>query len=171
MSLLQPVETALRNSRYHCSNKVRKKQSGKKMLKWWNSRSAVGQFTISLTKVCGSLGFTLRQLDDTVLKHTIKVGLSQAHHQRGSTLIGWDKLVCQFTNIKIKVAKWVNHKTSHTFSADGIPFMVNVNVFSTKESSQNWQRAERITRLRTMPLAWTVTQTQARSQPCWVFHR
>ena len=52
-------------------------------------------------------------------------------------MIGWDKLVCQFTNIKIKVAKWVNYKTSHTFSADGIPFMVNVNVFSTKESSQN----------------------------------
>merc|ERR1711910_10123 len=49
MSLLQPVETALRNS-----------------------RSAVGQFTISLTKVNGSLGFTLRQTDDTVLKHTIK---------------------------------------------------------------------------------------------------
>ena len=44
------------------------------------SRSAVGQFTISLTKVCGSLGFTLRQLDDTVLKHTIKVGPSLYFH-------------------------------------------------------------------------------------------
>ena len=42
-------------------------------------RSAVGQFTISLTKVCGSLGFTLRQLDDTVLKHTIKVRLTLSH--------------------------------------------------------------------------------------------
>lgn len=49
MALLQPVEAALRNS-----------------------RTAVGQFSISLTKVSGSLGFTLRQLDDTVLKHTIK---------------------------------------------------------------------------------------------------
>ena len=42
-------------------------------------RSAVGQFTISLTKVCGSLGFTLRQLDDTVLKHTIKVRLTLSY--------------------------------------------------------------------------------------------
>jgi len=50
MSLLQPVEAALRNS----------------------SQLQTGQFTVSLTKVSGSLGFTLRQLDDTVLKHTIK---------------------------------------------------------------------------------------------------
>ena len=39
----------------------------------------MGQFTISLTKVCGSLGFTLRQLDDTVLKHTIKVRLTLSY--------------------------------------------------------------------------------------------
>jgi len=69
MSLLQPVETALRNS-----------------------RSAVGQFTISLTKVCGSLGFTLRQLDDTVLKHTIKAlvkepALSDGRLQPGDKLL------------------------------------------------------------------------------------
>jgi len=69
MSLLQPVETALRNS-----------------------RSVVGQFTISLTKVCGSLGFTLRQLDDTVLKHTIKAlvkepALSDGRIQSGDKLL------------------------------------------------------------------------------------
>lgn len=32
-----------------------------------------GEFTVVLRKVNGSLGFTLRQLDDTVLKHTVKV--------------------------------------------------------------------------------------------------
>jgi len=48
LTILAPVETTLRNSIYY------------------------GEFTISLTKVNGSLGFTLRQLDDTVLKHTIK---------------------------------------------------------------------------------------------------
>ena len=61
-----------------CSKKGSKNmvKEVKQYLDIQNSRSAVGQFTISLTKVCGSLGFTLRQLDDTVLKHTIKVALS-----------------------------------------------------------------------------------------------
>ena len=57
-----------------CATPVFGGESKKKMFYTDKSRSAVGQFTISLTKVCGSLGFTLRQLDDTVLKHTIKVG-------------------------------------------------------------------------------------------------
>jgi len=49
LNILRPIEATLRNS-----------------------SSFVGEFTISLTKVNKSLGFTLRQLDDTVLKHTIK---------------------------------------------------------------------------------------------------
>merc|ERR1719464_116575 len=70
MELLQPVETALRNSR----------------------KSVVGQFSISLTKVSKSLGFTLRQLDDTVLKHTIKAlvkepALSDGRIQPGDKLL------------------------------------------------------------------------------------
>jgi len=70
MELLQPVETALRNSR----------------------KSVVGQFSISLTKVSKSLGFTLRQLDDTVLKHTIKAlvkepALSDGRLQPGDKLL------------------------------------------------------------------------------------
>ena len=36
------------------------------------SQTFFGEFTINLKKVNGSLGFTLRQTDDTVLKHTIK---------------------------------------------------------------------------------------------------
>jgi len=69
MSLLQPVEDAIRNS-----------------------RTAVGQFTIKLTKVSGSLGFTLRQLDDTVLKHTIKAlvkepAISDGRLQPGDKLL------------------------------------------------------------------------------------
>ena len=36
------------------------------------SQTFYGEFTINLKKVNGSLGFTLRQTDDTVLKHTIK---------------------------------------------------------------------------------------------------
>ena len=98
MSLLQPVETALRNSRWRffqkktmkttTSSKFAKVANGHlvQICKRWKRppdpslhRSAVGQFTISLTKVCGSLGFTLRQLDDTVLKHTIKVRLTLSY--------------------------------------------------------------------------------------------
>ncbi|XP_023345090.1 tyrosine-protein phosphatase non-receptor type 13 [Eurytemora carolleeae] len=49
MQLLRPVENALLN----------------------NSR-IVGEFSIQLTKVNGSLGFSLQSIDDTVLKHSIK---------------------------------------------------------------------------------------------------
>ena len=51
LDILKPVESTLKNS------------GGQKFY---------GEFTISLSKVNGSLGFTLRQTDDTVLKHTIK---------------------------------------------------------------------------------------------------
>lgn len=51
LDILKPVETTLRNSQ---------------------SQTFYGEFTINLKKVNGSLGFTLRQTDDTVLKHTIK---------------------------------------------------------------------------------------------------
>ena len=50
LDILKPVETTLKNS----------------------NQNFYGEFKISLTKVNGSLGFTLRQTDDTVLKHTIK---------------------------------------------------------------------------------------------------
>jgi len=69
LSLLQPVEQALRNS-----------------------RPVVGQFSISLTKVSGSLGFTLRQLDDTVLKHTIKALVREPALSDGRLKAG-DKLL------------------------------------------------------------------------------
>lgn len=69
LSLLQPVEAALRNS-----------------------RAVVGQFSISLTKVSGSLGFTLRQTDDTVLKHTIKALVKEPALSDGRLKSG-DKLL------------------------------------------------------------------------------
>ena len=50
LDILKPVEKTLKNS----------------------NQNFYGEFSISLTKVNGSLGFTLRQTDDTVLKHTIK---------------------------------------------------------------------------------------------------
>ncbi len=34
----------------------------------------VGEFRMVLRKVNGSLGFTLQSTDETVLKHTVKVG-------------------------------------------------------------------------------------------------
>ena len=54
LDILKPVETTLRNSGSS------------------QSQTFYGEFTINLKKVNGSLGFTLRQTDDTVLKHTIK---------------------------------------------------------------------------------------------------
>ena len=50
LDILKPVENTLKNS----------------------GPAFYGEFTINLKKVNGSLGFTLRQTDDTVLKHTIK---------------------------------------------------------------------------------------------------
>ena len=38
------------------------------------SAATFGEFVIDLKKVNGSLGFTLRQTDDTVLRHSVKVG-------------------------------------------------------------------------------------------------
>jgi len=51
-----------------------------------------GEFTVVLRKVNGSLGFTLRQLDDTVLKHTVKAlvkepALSDGRIQPGDKLL------------------------------------------------------------------------------------
>eukprot|EP00092_Neocalanus_flemingeri_P014579 GFUD01015728.1.p1 GENE.GFUD01015728.1~~GFUD01015728.1.p1 ORF type:complete len:612 (+),score=83.64 GFUD01015728.1:642-2477(+) len=54
MNILKPLEKTLRNSLPD------------------QGTSFYGEFTINLNKVNGSLGFTLRQMDDTVLKHTIK---------------------------------------------------------------------------------------------------
>ena len=51
LDILKPVESTLRNS---------------------SGQTFYGEFSINLEKVNGSLGFTLRQTDDTVLKHTIK---------------------------------------------------------------------------------------------------
>jgi len=53
LDILRPVENTLRNSAPA-------------------QGPSHGEFRVTLTKVNGSLGFTLRQLDDTVLKHTIK---------------------------------------------------------------------------------------------------
>jgi len=50
LELLKPVELALHNK----------------------SAAVFGEFVIELKKVNGSLGFTLRQTDDTVLRHTVK---------------------------------------------------------------------------------------------------
>lgn len=50
LELLKPVELALHNK----------------------SAAVFGEFVIQLQKVNGSLGFTLRQTDDTVLRHTVK---------------------------------------------------------------------------------------------------
>ena len=55
LNILKPLEKALRNSLPD------------------QGSSFFGEFSISLSKVNGSLGFTLRQMDDTILKHTIKV--------------------------------------------------------------------------------------------------
>jgi len=86
MSLLQPVETALRNS-----------------------RSAVGQFSISLTKVCGSLGFTLRQLDDTVLKHTIKALVKEPAISDGRLQPGTSSLLPMGSSLPpFLIKRWFN---------------------------------------------------------------
>jgi hypothetical protein len=37
-------------------------------------QAVVGEFRMVLRKVNGSLGFTLQSTDETVLKHTVKVG-------------------------------------------------------------------------------------------------
>lgn len=50
LELLKPVELALQNK----------------------SAAVFGEFVIELKKVNGSLGFTLRQTDDTILRHTVK---------------------------------------------------------------------------------------------------
>ena len=55
LNILEPIEKTLRNSLPD------------------QGSSFFGEFTIKLNKVNGSLGFTLRQMDDTILKHTIKV--------------------------------------------------------------------------------------------------
>jgi len=55
LNILKPIEKTLMNS-----------------LPAEQGISFYGEFTINLKKVNGSLGFTLRQMDDTVLKHTIK---------------------------------------------------------------------------------------------------
>ena len=57
LNILEPIEKTLRNSLPD------------------QGQSFYGEFAISLNKVNGSLGFTLRQMDDTILKHTIKVKL------------------------------------------------------------------------------------------------
>jgi hypothetical protein len=54
LNILKPVEKTLKNSLSD------------------QGSSFYGEFTIQLKKVNGSLGFTLRQMDDTILKHTIK---------------------------------------------------------------------------------------------------
>eukprot|EP00091_Calanus_sinicus_P003793 TRINITY_DN13968_c0_g1_i4.p1 TRINITY_DN13968_c0_g1~~TRINITY_DN13968_c0_g1_i4.p1 ORF type:complete len:171 (+),score=34.36 TRINITY_DN13968_c0_g1_i4:1351-1863(+) len=54
LNILKPLEETLRNSLPD------------------QDSSFYGEFKINLTKVNGSLGFTLRQMDDTILKHTIK---------------------------------------------------------------------------------------------------
>jgi len=54
LNILKPIEKTLRNSLPD------------------QGSSFYGEFTIQLKKVNGSLGFTLRQMDDTILKHTIK---------------------------------------------------------------------------------------------------
>jgi hypothetical protein len=38
-------------------------------------QAVVGEFRMVLRKVNGSLGFTLQSTDETVLKHTVKVGI------------------------------------------------------------------------------------------------
>ena len=57
------------------------------------SQTFFGEFTINLKKVNGSLGFTLRQTDDTVLKHTIKAlvkepAISDGRLRPGVLLLG-----------------------------------------------------------------------------------
>lgn len=68
MDLLRPVEEALRGSR------------------------VVGQFNVTLTKVNGSLGFSLQSTDDTVLNHTIKAIVREPALSDGQLKVG-DKLV------------------------------------------------------------------------------
>ena len=52
LDLLKPVEAALHNS---------------------VGNALVGEFVVEIKKVNGSLGFTLRQTDDTILRHSVKV--------------------------------------------------------------------------------------------------
>merc|ERR1719208_235380 len=70
LDILKPVEKTLKNS----------------------GSQNYGEFTISLTKVNGSLGFTLRQTDDTVLKHTIKALVKEPAISDGRIRAG-DKLL------------------------------------------------------------------------------
>lgn len=69
MQLLRPVENALLN----------------------NSK-VVGEFTVQLTKVNGSLGFSLQSTDDTVLKHSIKGIVRDPAMSDGRLEVG-DKLI------------------------------------------------------------------------------
>ena len=70
LDILKPVENTLNNS----------------------GSSFYGEFTIELSKVKGSLGFTLRQTDDTVLKHTIKALVKEPAISDGRIRAG-DKLL------------------------------------------------------------------------------
>ena len=53
-----------------------------------------GEFTIYIKKVNGSLGFTLRQTDDTVLKHTIKALVKEPAISDGRIRPGDKLLTC-----------------------------------------------------------------------------
>jgi len=72
LDILKPVEKTLKNS----------------------GSQNYGEFTISLTKVNGSLGFTLRQTDDTVLKHTIKALVKEPAISDGRLKPGDKLLTC-----------------------------------------------------------------------------
>ena len=78
LDILKPVESTLKNS------------GGQKFY---------GEFTISLSKVNGSLGFTLRQTDDTVLKHTIKALVKEPAISDGRIQPGDKLLSCNGTDL------------------------------------------------------------------------
>lgn len=72
LDILKPVENTLKNS----------------------GPAFYGEFTINLKKVNGSLGFTLRQTDDTVLKHTIKALVKEPAISDGRIKPGDKLLTC-----------------------------------------------------------------------------
>jgi hypothetical protein len=50
-------------------------------------QAVVGEFRMVLRKVNGSLGFTLQSTDETVLKHTVKVGV---RHRPEQNRVTWE---------------------------------------------------------------------------------
>ena len=93
LDILKPVESTLKNS------------GGQKFY---------GEFTISLSKVNGSLGFTLRQTDDTVLKHTIKALVKEPAISDGRIQPGDKLLSCNGTDLSS-----LSHQELITFLRQG----------------------------------------------------